>query len=375
MEIYTLFKKLLIACLFVVLTLDGKKTSDSSTTPLKGILNPQPCPLLETLVSNPLVALQNTHAVYEQYASTAKKQGLDINKLTKKEFVPLWQEIKGRFENESPIFLLGECFGECSLSRSYHPEYREAFEKKTVTTLVATLNSTDEPVHYVGFASGRMFQDLVILVKALTKKPNATIVIHLIDVKNSIYVTCRDLIGDAHEVSAKSCINPEPIMEAFKKTARTEGGINDMDDKELEKQLALTVLTGEQPYIQYISYLQNSFPQAHVSLHVHDTAEQYLAYLDKYDLPYPDIITAADIQDEMSFTQGCNDAYTKLCVKVLQENPSSHAIWLAKKDIDTAEILTIHVKKVANAQKKTLEADNIKTSFYLKAKEIPVKIV
>lgn len=145
--------------------------------------------------------------------------------------------------------MLGECtkesLGHCVLSRTFQPNYRETFENQVVKAILAKA-STTKHVQYVGFASGGMFQDLVILAKALSKKPNAKITIHLIDHKNLLYADYKDLEGISREVIYNENINPRKIMREFVKNAKMDNRMDEgLSDAKIEKDLTITSIEND----------------------------------------------------------------------------------------------------------------------------------
>lgn len=73
-----------------------------------------------------------------------------------------------KIEKCCPISLLQECvaedWGACMLSRSYNPKFRNTLETTAVAALIEK-SKNEAPTPYVGFGSGGMFQDFVIIAK------------------------------------------------------------------------------------------------------------------------------------------------------------------------------------------------------------------
>ena len=87
---------------------------------------------------------------------------------------------------QCPFFMLDECAGgECLLRRS--GGYREPFEKEISKQFVNVINSYRKvgylgSFYYLGFGSGDLFLDFLILVRTLHARPNVSIVMKAYDV-------------------------------------------------------------------------------------------------------------------------------------------------------------------------------------------------
>lgn len=90
----------------------------------------------------------------------------------------------GRAMAESPIFMLDECGDAgCPLNSSEDMKNpRVAFENHTVPALVNHINRNPQQMfHYVSFASGRLFPDLVLLTRVFSQTAPAAVTLHVID--------------------------------------------------------------------------------------------------------------------------------------------------------------------------------------------------
>ncbi len=87
------------------------------------------------------------------------------------------------YEQKCPFFMLDECDNQaCPLYRG--KGFREPFEKYVSDKLVDIIDkksATNEPVYYLGFASGSLFSDFRIVAMALNQRPKAHIVMRCFD--------------------------------------------------------------------------------------------------------------------------------------------------------------------------------------------------
>ena len=340
--------------------------------------------ILDSLLVNPLKQLNQNYITQNQIGVKFAQENLNeefIKTSDAKTITDAYEKITKQFETNNPIFFLGECtqedWGACSLSRSYRPEHRETFEKETIKALLEKTNATDEPIQYVSFGTGGMFQDLVIMVKTLVQKPNARIVIHFIDQKYALYEGVKDLLG-TREVFADQTIDPTTVMADLMLKAVTEGGLS-ATTPNLEKELTITPIIEEIKFKQFIGYLQKKFPKAQTSLHVHSQTKSYFKYLDEKNMTYADVITTADIQDEMSSLARSINNYTILCTKTLEHKPTSKNIWLSKKTgTDEAALCAITLQPTTDGTDKEKEFnlsdilnDNQFAACYANVTDIP----
>jgi hypothetical protein len=290
--------------------------------------------LIDALLTNPLIALNHIYKVKE---TVAKKLDKDSEQLDSQAQLTLYKNLIAQYAKESPLFLLGECRKEeekiCTLSRAYQPEYRKLYEDAVVTSLLEKLNK-QQAVNYTSFGSGAAFQDMVILTKTLCQKPNATMQIHLVDTKHATYVAAQNYLGNKqHQITTEQNTNITEILDELVQFVRENGGAtaedSDLDIKDWAEQ---DIASNESHAQQFIKYLQTTFPGATLSLHLHSSTPDYVKYLDANTnvMNYPDVLTAADIEDEESKDNNAGGAYLYLCKKTLEQNRHSYNVYLNK---------------------------------------------
>jgi len=244
--------------------------------------------------------------------------------------IPKIKDFIQKYEQKCPFFYLGECTADdcCIFTRKCNPYLRAAYETKTSSLLLEKIQAhQDKIIHTVHFGCGGALSDLVIITKTLVQQPNAKLHIHLIDGNNNSYITMQDYFNKTHEIKADQSFEWNDCYIAhLKKIAPNE--VKDMSDTQIKRQIIVSNLFDEIKYQQFIRWLQYTFPNATLSLSIHSTQENYLEYVQKNNIPYADIVTAADIQDEISMMRASVKNYAILCQKILQLNPDSSNIWL-----------------------------------------------
>lgn len=265
-----------------------------------------PDQLLDLVLHNPKKARSYAHAIYEEAVKAISSEP-DARKK---------DELIKQYEKKCPIFALGECvdegFGPCLLSRDYDPRFREYFESAVVAAVTEKIKPGNT-INYVGFGAGGMFQDLVIVAKLLDKNPAARININLIDQK----------------------------FWCFK---------DNFDVKEVPQEVLCQVPLQRSRGRQVIQFLQKMFPKAVLSLSFYVSTDEYLKHADDTK-SYPDVITAADIEDETSLLARSFFNYGKLCLLSQKKNPAVINILLSKgEDFMTPSIVTFSLNEIAGVK-------------------------
>lgn len=290
--------------------------------------------LLDLLLTDPQKALGRTKKVSDAYSKEAKAE---LEHPTS-DVVVLFKQIVKKHEKNCPVFLLGECTGEdggaCCLSRAYCSKYRDQYELRVRDSLLEKLQKSDDILQYVDFGSGGSFQTLVILARTLSKKPDSSLAVHLIDVKHTPYAVSRDTLQVNREVKLQDDYDLETIMPQLLQRSREEWGGKDQEDSELRNGILGGYNLIEERGKQMIGWLARTFPHAKLSLSLHESSQSYLNYLEKAGLPSPDVVSAADIQDEMSLMKGSMRNYGLLCRQALERKADS-INWLLDKKSQT----------------------------------------
>ncbi len=308
--------------------------------------------LLKLVIHNPKKALTYVYKVNDKFATSAEKSPQKVLELAR------------QYEQDCPLLSLGECtqedWGACILSRYYDPKFREHFESKVVAAICKRLKG-GKVVNYVGFGSGGMFQDLVIMAKALTKNPTAQININLIDPKYYHYMAMRDYLKNGREVGQKYDDTPTEKFANYALTkAKEEVKKYDetlkVSDAEFKENFKSNMTFEGMKYKQFLSFLQKMFPKATPTLSIHGSTDEYLKYVDTNKSSYPDVVTTADIQDEMSLIKDSVYNYAKLSLLTKKKQPSSINFWLSKGyQNQNPEIITYSLKKVKGGEKVEIE--------------------
>lgn len=196
-----------------------------------------------------------------------------------------------RVAEKVPFILLSECsdIHGCFLTRVVNPSLRATLEDYVIKALIEKITSFNKkPVHYVSFASGALFSDLVILTKTLNQVPGASIVIHIIDPQYKPY-TMKQANESLSEFEEETINTYIPHL-----------GIR---------------------FNQFTSTLKTMFPQATIELRPYAFADNYFEALENKQHPYPDVIVTSDIGDDSSYDALID--YKKLLNKIFNQKPNT----------------------------------------------------
>ncbi len=259
------------------------------------------------------------------------------------ETLPKLKAILLNYEKESPISFLAERNNKtCSVNRAQAPQYRETFEKHMVEALDTRLSLSNDPLCYVGFGSGSTYQDLIILCKTLILHPFAQLSIHLIDPEYTFVANLYDVLNKDHIVDPKAYCDLEDYAQKLLNDERTNPRkyirYEETDEQACHTPSNAQLISIQIQYIieerapkQFISLLKNAFPHAQLNLHLHKNSEEYLDYVKKYNLPYPDVICAVDFGYSSKAKQIFSE-YLKLCAIALDKNQNSYNAYLGPLD-------------------------------------------
>jgi hypothetical protein len=304
---------------------------------------------LDLLLTDPEKALGRVKKV----SNACSKEGEAELEHSVSDEVVLFKKLVKKHEKNCPVFLLGECtsedWGACCLSRAYCPQYRDQYESRVCDSLLEKLQKNGDAVHYVDFGSGGAFQTLVVLARTLSKKPDSSLAVHLIDPKHTPHTVSRDTLQVHRAVNIHDDYNLEPIMPQLLQHGREEWGGKNDEDSVIRKGILSGYALVEEQGKQMIGWLAKTFPDAKLSLSLHESSQSYLNYLEKIGLPSPDVISAADIQDEMSLIHGSMQGYSLLCRQTLQKKPDSINWLLGKKSQSTGCLTQLSLTPLSGA--------------------------
>jgi len=314
--------------------------------------------LIDVLLTNPCKGLTNIYAINDKFCAEAQKEKLDdekdVSRLTSR-----YELLVKKYEKENPLFFLGECtengFFACVFTRSINPSYRERFEERVSQKLIEKISlnkQSGSSISYTSFGCGGALSEVVILTKALAKKPNAHLTIHLIEGNNISYVSAVDFLGLSREITInQKLFNFNNKLNEYKQFIASQGEKFEGTDNDLHVKLISACLSRQKKNEQILTWLTKTFPQAKVSLFIHSFTDSYFDYLDKHKLPYADVISTADIQDEMSYMRGSVVNYAKLCTKTLEKNSNSCNVWLAKDGYEKVSLNSFSLQNSQAAEK------------------------
>lgn len=331
--------------------------------------------LVDSFLTDPQQSVNMAVGEWDKMILQMQNMGIEKEKNISK----LTQDLENLYnahEQRCPIFSLGECTADgwcaCVFTRSINPSYRNRFEERTSQLLLEKIvaNNNQQAIHYTSFGCGGSLPELIILTKVLAKKPDAKINIHLIEGNTTSYVSAADFLNVSREVTPdQQMLNFEDKFDEYLDFVKKEDGYSakNLSDDDLKSQIISNVFILQRKYKQFITFLCSTFPRAQLSLSIHNLTDQYLEYIEKHNLIHADVVTAADIQDEMSYLRRGPVSYARLCSQTLKNKPNSSNMWLAK-DFNQDEhpgIGTIALQETAGAIKMRIsDKENAEEDVY-----------
>jgi hypothetical protein len=290
--------------------------------------------LLDALLRRPEGVLIKLRNLREKLNDLAESKA--FHQLEDEQRFVSWASYIRTCVQECPIFGLTECIEEqvevkgqgtgemseiktfpCIFNRITYPNRRKILEEKIARTLISCENGSKRPLEYVDFGAGDMYQPFVSLMRTLVRRPSMAINVHYIDSEYMPFVMYRAICGQNRDMERAGDMN----------VSRELSSVN--VELELKYKLFTMLRT------HFITYLSKTFPNAHLSFHCYASAKDYISYIRHRSLPYPDVISAADISD------GLED-YRWLCNTVCAQQKSARHILLTRNEKDADKVVLIH---------------------------------
>lgn len=278
---------------------------------------------------------KNMHTKYQETQKTTKN-GTNMATIMNSYASAQAKQLSVQF----PAFMLDECTtydaSLCVFSRFANPHLRAAFETYTTQMIAKIVEKHKKPntiFSYVGFGVGNAYQDFAVIIKALNANPTMSLNIHLIDGSNIVYTTPCDFLKRSHEIVPGAVFDWQGQLNAYIEHTKTldDRITNDLTSKYDETVMTImsNVHTEDLKWQQFIQTLRTMFPHATIRLFIHDLAENYTAYIHNNGLEQADLITATDIQDEMSLLRNSVKMLYNLTHQTAQKNPHIKTVWLS----------------------------------------------
>lgn len=197
------------------------------------------------------------------------------------------KSIVSECEVNCPVFLLGEYMNSRLLSGF-------AIEE-TVSSILEKINKIKHrPVEYVNFGAMGYFMDFIIAVKVLSQKPDANLSIHIIDANFTDYVFCRSSFGSSRAVTQEEVPCVVKIMSISAAFARESLGSEYPYSAKKDYALLKNCFVIEEGARQFVSFLKRVFPNAHISLFLHESLHGYFAYIARQKIKTADVMNMAE---------------------------------------------------------------------------------
>lgn len=224
----------------------------------------------------------------------------------------------------SPISLLIECDSQdCQLSRANNFVYRAAYEETVVKALCQKIEEKKQVV-YTSFGAGGMLSDFIILAKALSNAPDASITIHLIDTTYWAFTACLEALTQSTKIVDHE-LDIAPIVQNIAKQLSKENGTNIH-----ERTVCSYFITAEIRALQLTTTLKRLFPKATLEFFVHNSSKNYALQLIAAPKEYPDILVTADINDTESLASYAPQQYFALCKFIKKHKEDMVGVYLAQ---------------------------------------------
>ncbi len=277
----------------------------------------------ESLLYNPVLFLQcnkgSTDSFKEQCTSLAQTKHLVL-----RDYVDQIIDIASKAKQANPFFLIQECTDSaCPLSRWNYPHLREIFENKASTLLKKQMDKLpDTAIDYTSFYPGNALPELMIITKALIKRPNSSLNIHLIDEKYTEAIRTR------LSLTEKTSDNIKSIILAYIKCRDTKRRTSIFED-------LFNILCTEMQHQQFMSWFEYNFPDAKVSLYTYQSVDEYLEYNEQSPAH---VISTIDpcIKDRNILSD-----YYYLCWKTLKLHPTADNIALLAYEFPSVSLLRL----------------------------------
>lgn len=218
------------------------------------------------------------------FSAKARMRALDLQTFAYDSF----KQVVSEYEISCPVFLLSEY-----MNRSLLSDF--IIEKRVSSLLVKLGNIKDRPVEYVNFNAMGYFMDFIIAVKVLSQKPDANLSIHIIDANFTDYVFYRASFGSSRAVTQEEAPCVVKIMSIAAAFARESLGPEYPYSAKKDYALLKNCFVIEEGARQFVSFFKRMFPNAHISLCLHESRYGYFAYIARQKIKPADVTDMAEV--------------------------------------------------------------------------------
>ncbi len=316
--------------------------------------------IVDSLIVDPHGAFNNNQKINNQFFSELTKN--DVRQKKAEEVYKIVRDLRIKFEQQSPVFLLSECSqdaaGPCVMSRANQPMHRSTFEDKIAQIILSKVNNK-AALQVVHFGCGEMFSEMRTLIKILALNPQAAIDLHYVDKNYLPLCEAKRLFTKKRspEIDLQDPIELKFILKNLVDTILNHTDFKN-DSVLTQQDFFSELFIQEARFAQLLTFVQKTFPKARLKLIPHYAGWRYLGYCEQKKLPLAQVITAVDIDDPESNERKSMRDYLLLCAQILKKNPESYNLLLAR--IENDPFIRVSLQKIpgAVAQIVPIENDN-----------------
>lgn len=245
--------------------------------------------LLKRLIDDPLRLLNELKEYEHELEDLAELDSLLSREIIQNKF-KIYRE-------KNPIFLIGECNSSmCGLSR-YQNSSRAFYEKTIVSYLKKYKNQ--ERINFVAFASGGLFQELIILTQAVSLHNTYNINIHLIDPKYGALIQALSTINNQSNV-----VN----IASYNNFNFHDYSIAKESEAYRQQQYEKNLMFGQEQFRQFILMVKQ-LSDNNIRVFVHKSAQAYYEFCTQHPEMRADVISAMDLEPEFRYETAIKDYY------------------------------------------------------------------
>lgn len=315
--------------------------------------NSKPSEWAAALTKHPGVVLLHAQDMKERFNDEVGTWHAALKGLGKPETeikVEAWAFAKKQEEkigHLNPIFLLDECghWDGCKLERS-KASFRKQFEDHAATLLKSNKNGANKlPTRLVDFASGDLFQLLMVISKHLEQQPDSYVSVDVIDHKYTLLALLHYFAQKPLSPDGPVKLDRPAARKALREAVRKSDVWYDRSwsDEALDDELSHRADNAWLPFKQLLRFVKLAFPKSKVEVWPYSTARQYCFAREIRKENGVDVLMAADIPSlsNASAQDTAPRDFILLRKRLAVENPSLVGLWLQHEHENSDEKATL----------------------------------
>jgi hypothetical protein len=272
--------------------------------------------------------------VYEEYGSKLNETPELVSQENLGRAMLVNQNIYNKRQNEfektfdefrmlNPINLIHECRSCRGIMRSKDNKARAEFENAITEEITKQDMHKKEAVNYLSFASGGLFQDLMVLIKAC-KQGIREINLHCVDMSYSSYIAAVEhMFGNQIEAFAAF-----PTIEQLRTREMTDALLQKF--MEVEESTAKLQIRHEM-VSQLALWINQFYPDVKCRIFLHRNAVEYRKYIKAQPGMVADVIAATDLGESQREIDAAMNDLQSLVQTVAWHNPGVTTLFMDTK--------------------------------------------